>query len=311
MNIYTSNPEETAEAAATNENSFDDVLRQLRMRRFQNENASWLTPSEAEPETPETIEDESDDLELEDELENEEDRDGLALEESEDDELDQEDFAQAEESIVGFDFDAAFESLGDEIKRVGRESFKTNRTTERSQELFTEALNEIRQLSAAVALIPAQNEEKLQDARFEAKAATCRELIRMFDTLESSVAAADDLLAQLQTKNVEPRGLGGLAFQFAATRELQASLGTAVNALTQWRDGQKLLTERLRAILQSAGVRAIEAVGRAFDPASHRAVSVAQRFDVAPNQIVGEELKGYTLDGRILRYAEVIVSKHE
>ncbi|NOT63726.1 MAG: nucleotide exchange factor GrpE [Acidobacteria bacterium] len=296
MNIYPSNPEEAAEAAATNENSFDDVLRQLRMRRFQNENASWLTPTET---LSEAVEDE-DDLELE----VEEDDNDLELATQDEDE----DYDQEESETARFDFDAAFELLGEEIKRVGRESFKTNRTTERSQELFTEALNEIRQLSAAVALIPAQNEEKLQDARFEAKATMSRELVRMFDTLESSVAAVDELLAQLQSKHVEPRGF---AFQFAATRELQSSLGTAVNALTQWRDGQKLLTERLRAILQSAGVRAIEAVGRAFDPAWHRAVSVAQRYDVAPNQIVGEELKGYTLDGRMLRYAEVIVSKHE
>ena len=289
MNFYIPNPEETSEAVeavATNENSFDDMLRQLRMRRFQNESASWLTANELEPESEE---DESSVLELND--------DDFVLEEREDD-----------YAVARFDFNAAFEELGDELKRMGRETFKTNRTTERSQELFTDALNEIRQLSAAVALIPAQNEERLQDARFEAKAAMCRELLRMFDTLESSVSAADDLLAQLQAKTIEPRGL---AFQFAATRELQSSLGTAVNALTQWRDGQKLLTERLRAILQSAGVRAIEAVGRAFDPASHRAVSVAQRYDVAPNQIVGEELKGYTLDGRMLRYAEVIVSKHE
>ena len=301
MNFYTSNLEETseaAEAAAANESSFDDALRQLRLRRFQTENTNWFTPAEAEVETideVQTIDTEDDDLELEDNEDAPDDDQENAPEEGEEDD-------------AGFDISAAFEELGDEIKRMGRENFKTNRTTERSQELFTDALNEIRQLSVAVALIPAQNEEQLQVARFEAKAAMCRELLRMFDTLETSVAAADDLLTQLRTKTIEPRGL---AFQFAATRELQASLSAAVNALTQWRDGQKLLTERLRAILQSAGVRAIEAVGRAFDPASHRAVSVAQRFDVAPNQIVGEELKGYTLDGRILRYAEVIVSKHE
>jgi molecular chaperone GrpE len=81
--------------------------------------------------------------------------------------------------------------------------------------------------------------------------------------------------------------------------------------LQQWRDGQKLLAERLQTALQTAGVRAIDSVGRAFDPAQHRAVSVAVRHDLTPGTIVGEELKGYLLDGRILRFAEVIVARHE
>lgn len=191
---------------------------------------------------------------------------------------------------------------------MGREMFKTNRAAERDQEIFTETLTEIRSLASTVAKIPQQNEATLNDAKFETKAFICRELLRMADTMEASLSTAAELIAQLQAKAGAPAQ--GAAYWFAATRQLRASLAEAVSSLRQWHEGQSLQAERLRAILRTAGVRGIETEGHAFDPALHRAVSVAHRDDVTPGTIVGEELKGYTLDGRILRYAEVIVAKN-
>src|SRR5216684_3462028 len=46
--------------------------------------------------------------------------------------------------------------LSQEIRRVGRELFKTNRAAERNQELFESTLAELRQLSAAIAEARAQ-----------------------------------------------------------------------------------------------------------------------------------------------------------
>jgi molecular chaperone GrpE len=88
-------------------------------------------------------------------------------------------------------------------------------------------------------------------------------------------------------------------------------LDEAVATLDQWLGGQRLLYERLQMVLQSAGVRRIESEGQSFDPSRHRAVSTEARDDVPPGTIVGEEMRGYMLDGRILRYAEVIVAKNE
>lgn len=204
---------------------------------------------------------------------------------------------------------AGFDEMGQEIRRMGRELFKTNRVAERNQDLFTEALDEIRQLSSVIAQIPAQNSESLKEARFEAKAEICRELLRMADTIQASLAAADDLLERLEQKaSQEAHGMISL---FASARQLRESLRESVSALRQWRNGQQLLTERLSAILQTAGVRAIASEGSAFDPAQHRAVSTERRSDVASGIIVAEELKGYILDGKILRYAEVVVAKNE
>jgi molecular chaperone GrpE len=129
----------------------------------------------------------------------------------------------------------------------------------------------------------------------------------MSDTLDASLSAADDLIARLQDRADQPSS--GLAFQFSATRQLRNSLAESVAAMKQWREGQRLLVQRLETILRTAGVREIETTGRLFDPQVHRAVSVAEDTNLPAGTIVGEELKGYTLEERILRYAEVIVAK--
>src|SRR5438309_8065259 len=157
--------------------------------------------------------------------------------------------------------------LSQEIRRVGRELFKTNRAAERNQELFESTLEELRQVSAAVAQAHAQS----ADPVFLAKAALCRELLGVADALEASTAAANEVLAQLRELAPQPadtRFAGArIAFRFPATQRLQAGLAGAVAAMGKWADGQQLLYERLMSALQSAGVRAMESVGRSFDPA--------------------------------------------
>ncbi len=268
--------------------TINDLLRQLRVRRYQAEETPPTSASDASAEQKEQEED----SEVSTSNEISVAVDGLKEE-------------------VGEDFDSvsAVDELGQEVRRMGRELFKAHRATERNQELFSEALDEIRQLTSVVARIPVQNAETLQEVRFEAKAGMCRELLRMADTLEASLASADDLLESLEP--CASQNIKGFFSLFASAKLMRESLTGSIAALHQWRDGQQLLAERLEAILQTAGVRAIESIGRLFDPMLHRAVSTELRNDVPPGTIIGEELKGYSLEGRILRYAEVIVAKYE
>jgi GrpE len=304
----------TIDEAVGSVSTLDDSLRSLRLRQYQAQ-TFWTPPVEKpdeadRPDEEDEDEAESGDAEETDEVEEEE----IADEADEDaDEVGAEEVGEEEVDAVVEEarrfFSESFDDLTQEVRRVGREMFRTNRTTERNQELFDDALGEIRELSSHVALIPAQYQETVAAAAFEAKADLCRELLRMDDALWASLAAADDLIQQFQLRAEEPQH--GLAFRFATTVQLNESLSESVAAMKQWRTGQQLLADRLRAILRTAGVREIETLSRPFNPDLHRAVSVAIREDVAPGVIVGEELAGYVLEGRILRYAEVIVAKHE
>ncbi|MEJ7710048.1 MAG: nucleotide exchange factor GrpE [Pyrinomonadaceae bacterium] len=199
----------------------------------------------------------------------------------------------------------ALEDLSQEVRRVGRELFKATRASERNQELFQTALEEVRRLNTLVAELPDQTSEAVRAA----KAAICRELISVADALDASLLVARETLARLQETANQPAQ--GIAFRFSKTRSLHASLIEALRMMRQWDEGQQLLRERLMHALQSFGVRAVETIGRAFDPNFHRAVAVEERTDVPAGTIVGEDLRGYMLDGKILRYAEVIVAQDE
>ncbi len=76
-----------------------------------------------------------------------------------------------------------------------------------------------------------------------------------------------------------------------------------------WIEGVRIVQRKFTAILEAAGVRAIEAgVGAPFDPQSHEAVA----YQPGPlNQVIGVVQGGYTLDGSVIRPAMVIVGNGE
>ncbi len=76
----------------------------------------------------------------------------------------------------------------------------------------------------------------------------------------------------------------------------------------QWAEGVKLIERKLRATLEAQGLAPIKALGEQFDPKLHEAV----RQDKGEQGIVIEEMqKGYTLHGRLLRPAMVVVGNGE
>jgi molecular chaperone GrpE len=74
-------------------------------------------------------------------------------------------------------------------------------------------------------------------------------------------------------------------------------------------DGLRSVLEQMDATLARHGVARIDAQGAPFDPERHEAVSV-QHSDAVPNRTVVEVARsGYTIDDRVLRPAQVVVSR--
>ena len=61
--------------------------------------------------------------------------------------------------------------------------------------------------------------------------------------------------------------------------------------------------------LAKFGVEAVDPQGEAFNPELHQAMSIQPSNDVSPNTVLAVMQKGYTLNGRLLRPAMVMVSK--
>ncbi len=72
-------------------------------------------------------------------------------------------------------------------------------------------------------------------------------------------------------------------------------------------EGLKMTLNQFRSAMQKQGVAPIESVGQPFNPELHDAVG-QEPSDKPQGTITQEQLKGYTLHGRLLRPASVVVS---
>ncbi|MGB9724173.1 MAG: nucleotide exchange factor GrpE [Chloroflexia bacterium] len=76
-----------------------------------------------------------------------------------------------------------------------------------------------------------------------------------------------------------------------------------------WIEGVMLIYRRLQAVLEQSGLRAIEAVGKPFDPYIHEAVLFEEVPAEQDGLVLAELQKGYRLGDRVLRPALVKVGK--
>lgn len=74
-------------------------------------------------------------------------------------------------------------------------------------------------------------------------------------------------------------------------------------------EGTELTLKMLADAMGKFGVEQLDPQGQPFDPELHQAMSVVERDDVPPNTVVEVIQKGYTLNGRLVRPALVMVSK--
>ena len=76
-----------------------------------------------------------------------------------------------------------------------------------------------------------------------------------------------------------------------------------------WLEGLQLVQRNLDNVLESEGVARIEAEGRPFEPREHEAVMYEETADCKEGMVVRVIREGYTLDDRVLRAAQVAVSR--
>ena len=145
------------------------------------------------------------------------------------------------------------------------------------------------------------------------------------ERLEADLAEAKDaaLRAQADAANVQRRAEQEIdkARKFALDRfvgELLPVVDNMERALSAAADSDAdaTITEGLELTLKSfmdalkkAGVEAVDPQGEPFDPQLAQAMSMVPNPDVEPNTVIAVMQKGYTLNGRLVRPAMVMVSK--
>jgi molecular chaperone GrpE len=76
-----------------------------------------------------------------------------------------------------------------------------------------------------------------------------------------------------------------------------------------WVEGIRLVEQKLKRVLESEGVKPIEAQGKEFNPNYHEAMFYEPTPGAAEGQVTGEFQRGYMLGDRVLRPARVKVAK--
>ena len=88
--------------------------------------------------------------------------------------------------------------------------------------------------------------------------------------------------------------------------EASSSKGTTIAAL---HEGVEMTLGMFVSGLNKFNVEQLNPVGEAFDPVLHQAMTMVVSEEVAANNVMAVMQKGYSLNGRLIRPAMVVVSK--
>ncbi len=154
------------------------------------------------------------------------------------------------------------------------------------------------------------------------------EIERLKGELETSEQAAAEHLASLQRERAdfanfkrrtadEREQTLGLASESLLRKVLALAddFDRAIDAMPEplhgdsWVEGIAAIDRKLRMLLDSEGVTAIEALGRQFDPREHEAIATIPGTGRPAGEVVAEALRGYRIRDRVLRPSLVAVAE--
>ncbi len=138
--------------------------------------------------------------------------------------------------------------------------------------------------------------------------------------LQEELAQAKDaaLRAQAEAQNARRRSEQDVekARKYALERfagdllpvvdNLQRAVETAIDSDAE---GVNLTLKSLLDVLGKYNIESVDPTGEPFDPALHQAMTMVPNPDMEPNTVMEVMQRGYTLSGRLIRPAMVIVSK--
>jgi molecular chaperone GrpE len=90
---------------------------------------------------------------------------------------------------------------------------------------------------------------------------------------------------------------------------LEAGIRSGSANPTALLEGAQATLKELNRAFDKAGIKIIDPTGQPFDPNWHEAMVAQESRDTPPNTVLTVIQKGYSLNGRLLRPARVIVSK--
>lgn len=170
--------------------------------------------------------------------------------------------------------------------------------------------------------LPQTDELELQESEAENVSDANDELTKLQEEL--TAAKDQSLRTQAEMQNLRRRSERDVenAHKYALEKfvgellPVVDNLERALQAIDQDDESMKAMTEGVELTLKSFQdvlvrykVEAVDPKGQPFDPEFHQAMSMLEMPDEVPNTVVDVFQKGYTLNGRLVRPAMVVVAK--
>ena len=193
-----------------------------------------------------------------------------------------------------FDSDAIDESIGEDQAQTDAQKGTHEDTHEASME---------------------QPQEAPDDAATSQDDAS-EELAKVKDQLLRTVAEMENVRrrAQRDVENAHKfaveKLLGELLPVVDSLEKAEESAKTTDNA-DSMAEGISLSLKLFVSTLEKSGIAIVDPLGEPFDPQLHEAMAMVPNPDAEPNSVMDVMQRGYTLNGRLVRAAKVVVVKGE
>lgn len=156
------------------------------------------------------------------------------------------------------------------------------------------------------------DEEALEDPQAACEA----EKARADENWERYLRAAAELdnvrkRAERDLENARKFAIERFATELLAVKDsLEMGLAAAEEAsdVESLLEGSRTTLKQLAAALERFGVAEVDPVGEPFDPHLHEAMTTQPSDEAEPDTVLTVYQKGYTLNGRLLRPARVVVA---
>jgi len=197
-------------------------------------------------------------------------------------------------------------SLEKQVNRAGREQFKANTLAENQSEQLSEALDWLRSVEEhRVDALQRKSAEDQTAARLE----VAQSVLPALDGLDEALRSGQMMLAQPVGDDIDSPLLNWLG---SPTTRVSPEVRKSRESLDAWLSGLTFVQQRLLGVLAAEDIHPIEALHKPFDPKLHIAMDVTPATPKLPPGMVAAELRrGYLVGERVLRPAEVVVTRED
>ncbi len=151
-------------------------------------------------------------------------------------------------------------------------------------------------------------EQALEEARDQAQNAK-DDLLRVQAEMQNLRRRTEQDIEKAHKFGQEKLSIELLAVMDNLERSLEAASHSEDEAIKAIREGVDLTLKGFADCFTKFNIQVVDPLGEPFDPQLHQAMSIQENTESEPNTVIAVMQKGYTLHGRVIRPAMVMVSK--